>query len=144
MTPGQVRNLKVEVNPDTQSTHSAIFTFDNPANIQSATDPDDKSVQYIIENCIYNRFLKTSQDCAILTEILANASANSQTTLKKSSFYFSNIQPTKTKELLFKVTGVSLNGTHGPTAELIKRLDPSSRKYNVCKDCQEKQSSFAY
>lgn len=126
IVPGKVKNLNVMKNPNNQSTHSAIIAFNDAENIVNSNNLNDTSVQYIVEACIYNPFTKTSADCSILTVFLRNMSSTSQTTLSKPEFYTSNIHPSKTKDMLFKVTGVSLNGTHGESAELVKRLDPTS------------------
>lgn len=126
IVPGKVRNLNVMKNPDNESTHSAIITFNDPENIVNSNNSNDTSVQYIVEACIYNPFTKASSDCSVLTVFLRNMSSTSQTTLKRIDSYKSNIQPSKTKNMMFKVIGVSLNGTRGESAELVKRLDPTS------------------
>lgn len=127
IVPGEVQNLKAEVNSDTNSTHSVIITFDDPANIQSATTDNDKSIQYMVGYCTYNRFTKKESDCKTLTVFLRNTTASSQTTLNFPNMYTSNVHPPKNLELVFKVTGVSLNGTSGTETKLVKRLDPATK-----------------
>lgn len=126
LVPGMPLDVVVEDN-GSQSTHSAIVRWKDPQNIQDATNAEDKDIQYNIQTCRYNRFTEQRTDCKILAQMLRDDKKAVQSTENMpDNLYRFNLHPGKLDELAFHVTGVSLNGTSGPSAEVIKRLVPAN------------------
>jgi len=128
-------NLKV-IAGSSLKFHSATVTWDNPQNIQDSTNETDKSIQYKLEICRYNRFTQMKSKCEIEADILRNKTSTTQSTeqTKSSKLYHFDFQPSKSDELVYRITGIALNGTAGPTAEAIARLNSTlapKAPYNV-------------
>ncbi|XP_066936329.1 uncharacterized protein [Clytia hemisphaerica] len=135
LVPGIPLNLKV-IAGSSNKFHSATVTWDNPQNIQDSTNETDKSIQYKFEICRYNRFTEMKSKCEIEADILRNKASTTQSTeqTKSSKLYDFNFHPSKSDELVYRITGIALNGTAGPTAEAIARLNSTlapKAPYNV-------------
>jgi len=127
VTPGPVKNIEV-VDGMNNKTKSAIVNWEDPQNVQDATEERDKDIQYRVETCKYNSLTEKSTECTLIADLLKIKNQIQQTTDQEPSLYNFNFHPEKKNEITYRVTPVSLNGTEGPSAQVIKRLDESKSK----------------
>ena len=130
MVPGLPLNLEVLDN-GSQKSHTAIVNWDDPQNIQDSTNDMEKDIQYTLEMCRYNRFNQKKSGCKIEAEIVRNLTTTRQSTQNEDRLYRFDFQPKKADEFIYRLTGIALNGTTGPTAEVVKRLNPAGGKHNL-------------
>ena len=129
--PGKPLDLKIERNPDTNSTHSVIVSWNDPTNVQNAVEKNDKDIQYQLEICPYNRYTPLIRTgCMTYAKMLKNISTHSQSTQigLVPQFYQFNFHPDKENELIYILTPVALNGTKGEPATTFKRIDDTKSK----------------
>ena len=133
MIPGKVQNLTIANNTDANdhSGRKVVITFDDPANVQNASNDNDKSIQYEIQSCVYNDLIGEASNCEMLTVLLRNTSTHQQSTKNGNAngLFSSSFDPATNMEMEFRVTAVSLNGTKGEVEKKVVRLDPSTSKF---------------
>ena len=125
--------MKVKKNPDTNSTHTVILTWDDPANIQQASEgSNNKNIQYQLDICPYNRYEPNKREgCQTYAKMLRTKGTNNQTTETGMDieFYKFNFHPEQENELIYILTPYALNGTKGEAGEIFKRIDETKSKY---------------